>query len=391
MKLNTPQVAIISSLSGGLGHYCAHLVGPLSKLATLKFITYPQIDLSGIPVKFITDSFVKQHIRRARFDLDEQNPVSIVQIEEYLKSRDINVINIHIGTTVKRKIEYFTTFFLYIKQFTKIKIVYTMHDVLPFDEDKKLVKMLKVFYSLADSFTVGNEAEKQKLMRFFQIPETKITVIPHGIYNLFDRKLYNKQMARDYLDIAKDKKVILFFGWLREYKGLEYLIKATRILAKKQNNVIVYVASGLKYASKDSVEKYLKLINKYKLQDNFMLNLKYLDTLDLEAVFKAADVVALPYTNASQSGVMQMSFGFKKPVIITDVFYEKTWINGKAGYVAKAKDPESIADKLTEIFSNDERLVAMGEYGYTYASEKYNWENIAEQYNNAYLKTLKTK
>ena len=386
--INAPKVAIISSLTGGLGHYCAHLAQPLSNYCNIKFITYPQLDLTGAVTKEITDSFIKRYIKWPRFDLDEDNSQSILNISDYLKSRDIKLINIHIATTIKRKINYFTTFILYMKKANKAKFVFTLHDVLPFDEDRKLIKLLKMFYSLADYFTVGNELEKEKLMKYFKISESKIKVVPHGIYNLFDRGLYNQQMARSYLNLPKDKKIILFFGFLREYKGFDYLIKAARILQKKGDKFIVYVASGLKYATKDIVEKNLKLINKFNLQDNFLLNLTYLDALDLEAVFKASDVVALPYTHASQSGVMMMAFGFKKPVVITSNFYDKVWVDNKAGLVAKARDEASLAENLSVLINDDTKLKEYGQYGYTYSLNKLGWDAIAKQYFDIYKKLL---
>lgn len=385
---NLPKAAIISSLTGGLGHYCAHLASPLSKYFSLKFIAYPQIDLTGTVVKQITDSFVKKHVKWPRFDLDESNPISIVQINDYLQSRGINLINIHVATTVKRKIQYFTTFFLYSKKFNHKKFIFTLHDVLPFDEDKKLIKLLKVFYSLADYFTVGNENEKGKLIKYFDIPDSKIVIIPHGIYNLFDANIYTQERARDYLGLPNDKKIILFFGFLREYKGFNYLIDAAHILEKKNNNFVIYVASGLKYTPKDLVERYLKTIEQLNLQDKFILNLNYLDTVDIEAVFKASDVVALPYTHASQSGVMMMAFGFKKPVVITDAFYDKNWIDKKAGLVAENKNPQSLAEKTYELITDDQKMKNFGEYGYQYAQKAFNWNIVAKKYAQIYQKLL---
>jgi glycosyltransferase involved in cell wall biosynthesis len=385
---NLPKVAIISSLSGGLGHYCAHLAGPLSQYAQLKFITYPQVDPSGTVTKQLTDSFVKKYIKWPRFDLDDTNPLSIIYMSEYLKEKEINLVNIHIATTVKKKLNYFTTLVLYLKKVNKAKFVFTLHDVLPFDEDKEFVKLLKVFYDMADFITVGNEYEKDRLMKFFKIPQNKVQVVRHGIYNLFDRGLYNSQMARSYLEIPKDKKILLFFGFLREYKGFDYLVKATKILAKKNDNFLVYVASGLKFASKELVEKELALITKLNVQDKFLLNLTYLDALDLEAVFKATDVVVLPYTHASQSGVMMMSFGFKRPVVMTDIFFDKKWVDGKAGYVAKAKDPQDLADKIQQFLDHPERIQEFGEYGYNYSMENLNWEKIAKEYFAIYKKVL---
>lgn len=383
---NMIKIAIISSLTGGLGHYCAHLAKPLSKHCFIKFITYPQLDLSGLPVNQITDSIVREYIKWPRFDIDENNPQSIVNINEYLKSKNINLINLHIGTTVKKKINYFMTFILYAKKINHTKFIFTLHDVLPFEGDKKLIKLLKVFYSFADFFTVGNEREQDKLEKHFAIPSSKIKIIPHGIYNLFNKEVFSKQTARSYLDLPSDKKILLFFGFLREYKGLEDLIKTTKILRKKYDNFIVYVVSSFKYAPKNFVEKNLKLIKKTNLEDIFILNMRYLDTSDIEAVFKACDLVVLPYSHVSQSGVLMMALGFKKPVIITDIFAEKNWINEKAGLVAKTKNPPDLAGKISELLNDESKIKKFGEYGYNYALKNFNWDDIAAKYYEVFKK-----
>lgn len=384
MLSQNKKVAIITSLTGGLGHYCAHLAAPLSKHHQLKFITYPQVDMSGATVKQITDSFVRKFIKWPRFDIEETNPLSIINICDYLNEKNIDIVNIHIGTTAKKKVSYFTTFILYAKQQFNKKFVFTLHDVLPFDEDKRFIKILNTFYSLADHFIVGNELEKTKLMKNFNIPEEKISIIYHGIYDLFNRRLFTKETARNYLAIPQDKKILLFFGFLREYKGFQYLVQAAGELAKKRQDFIVYVASGLKYASKDYLEKNLNLIQELGLEEYFTMNLNYLETLDIEAVMKASDVVVLPYIHASQSGVMMMAFGFQKPVIITESFYDKVWVKDKAGLVAKVSDVESLKEALNQMLDNPKQTKIMGDYGYDFSKQNRNWDTIATQYSEVF-------
>jgi len=384
--MSKPNVAIITSLTGGLGHYAAHLANPLSKRCKeVKFITYPQTDLLGTVVKEITDPIVKKYVKWPKFYIDEVDPHSIIKINKYLDSKNIDIINIHVATTVKRKINYFLPFALYSKSRGR-KIVLTLHDVLPIDSDDKLTPLVDLFYKMADHFTVGNELEKEKLIKNFNIPVSKISVVPHGIYDLFDNKLYNKETARKFLNIPKDKKVVLFFGFLRKYKGFEQLIKATHQLTNKYDDFIVYVSSGLKYAPEDLAEKSKALIASYKLEDVFHLNLKYIETSDIEIVFKACDLVVLPYTHASQSGVAMMAFGFNKPVIITNAFYDKVWIKNKAGLVAKPSDSKDLANKIAYMFDNPDKIESFGRYGYEYSVKNFSWEKIADKYCKIYKK-----
>lgn len=382
------KVAILSSLVGGLGHYCSHLAGPLSQYCQLKFITYPQVDLSGVVVPQLTDPFVRDYIKWPRFDLDETNPSTIVNINSYLKDRNYKIVNLHVGTTVKQKIIYFTTFLTYSKMIGGFKIVFSLHDVLPFEESKSLKKILTMFYGLADSFIVGNELEKEKLQKYFNVSEKKIHIVYHGIYNLFDKNHFTKSLSRSYLGIPENKKVVLFFGFLRDHKGMDILIRAAKKMRKAEPNVCIYVASALKYSSPDLINQYLYLIKKMQLEDIFMLNLKYLESRDIEPVFKAADVVVLPYGKVSQSGVLMMAMGFKKPVVITDVFYEKKWVKDRAGLVAKADDPDSVADKLLQLLSQQSLANQYGNNGYRYALNNFGWQKMARQYSQIYSKLV---
>jgi len=240
------------------------------------------------------------------------------------------------------------------------------------------------FYSNADHLTVGNKFEEEKLVKHFNIPKSKISIVPHGIYDLFDKKKFTQTTAREYLDLPEDKKVILFFGFLREYKGFDYLIKAIDILKNKRSDFIVYVSSGTKYAPKDLAKKYKNEIREKKLERYFKMSLKYIDTREIEAVFKASDFSVLPYTHASQSGVAMLSLGFKRPVIITDIFEAKSWINNRAGLITKVKSPEDLARKI-EILLNDKKLLEkLGNAGNKYATRNFPWEKIASKYYKIY-------
>ncbi|MFQ5452063.1 MAG: glycosyltransferase, partial [Candidatus Paceibacterota bacterium] len=151
---------------------------------------------------------------------------------------------------------------------------------------------------------------------------------------------------------------------------------------------IVYVASGTSYASREYVESLYKLISKLELRDQFILNFKYLDTFEIEAVFKASDIVALPYIHASQSGVMMMAFGFKRPVVLSDVFYDKKWISKKAGLVFQSKDVDDFARKLNILLSDSSLAKKYGDYGYKYSKRELNWSKIAHEYYETYKHLL---
>ncbi len=111
---------------------------------------------------------------------------------------------------------------------------------------------------------------------------------------------------------------------------------------------------------------------------------EYIPSNQIERIFKAADVVALPYTQISQSGILNLAFAFKKPVIVSDVFFESDIINNKSGYVFPSTNIEQLANKLSQILSLSDLGKAMGENGYKYSVNKNSWRKVAKITNKAF-------
>jgi glycosyltransferase involved in cell wall biosynthesis len=178
----------------------------------------------------------------------------------------------------------------------------------------------------------------------------------HPLYTSFGEKL-NKSVARKALGIKDDVNLVLFFGLIRKYKGLDMLLDAFNEL-KKNPNVMLLIA-GEFYEDK---QPYLDLIEKYQIQDQVILHAKFIANEDVKLYFSAADLVALPYRTATQSGVTQVSFHFEVPTLVTNVGGLGEIIpHQKAGYVV---EPNGKAIQRMPMFTE----------GMKQEKQKYDWK-----------------
>ena len=249
-----------------------------------------------------------------------------------------------------------------------IKIVSIMHNVLPHEKRTGDVTLTKYFLNKCSGFVVLNEDSKQQLLSIK--PDAKYLVRPHPLYDHYGDKV-NKQEARAKLGIPPDKKVILFFGLIRGYKGLDLLIEAM----KELDDSSLLLIAGEVYGKFD---KYNDLIKNNNLQNRIILNLKYIPDKKLPLYFSAADVCVLPYRSGTQSGIVAVSYYFRLPVIVTDTGGLKEMVEeGKTGLVVSKPVPELLAhaiDKFMKIKDSpyfEENIMKF--------RQEHSWKSFAEK------------
>lgn len=175
-------------------------------------------------------------------------------------------------------------------------------------------------------------------------PDAKYAVLPHPLYSHFGEKL-DRAEADKILGLDKDLKTILFFGLIREYKGLDILLEAFAELDEGYQLVI----AGEPYGSFD---KYQKLIDINPNQDRIKVFPEYIRDYEVKIYFSASDVTVLPYRNATQSGVSAISYHFDVPMIVTDTGGLKETV-GERGTGLVAEKPEAgCIRRCIELFFN---------------------------------------
>ncbi len=213
-----------------------------------------------------------------------------------------------------------------LKKDIDAKIIAICHNINPHENHFFYQHFIKTFLNKIDRFVVMSEFVKSDLLKI--VPNAKFKLTPHPIYNIFGNTI-DKETARKNLNI-KAKNVILYFGLIREYKGLDILLKSIPKIKLELNDFIVIVA-GECY---EKTEKYYKIIEKLNIENSVDLRLKFIPDNKVAQYFSAADVIALPYRTATQSGITQIAYNFNRPVIVSDVGGLAEIVpNGKVGYV----------------------------------------------------------
>jgi glycosyltransferase involved in cell wall biosynthesis len=218
-------------------------------------------------------------------------------------------------------------------------------NIIPHESHLFDAKLTSYFLKRMDKYIVMSKTVEQELLSF--IPEAVYNRSPHPIYNIFGDEV-PKNTARDILGI-KAKKVILFFGLIRKYKGLDILLQSIPLIKEKLNDFVVLIV-GECY---EDIDKYKNIIYDLNIEPWVDLRVKFLSDKEIAVTFSAADVIALPYRSASQSGIVQVAYHYNKPVVVSDVGgLPEVVEQGKVGFVVKL-DPAEFAKALIEILEGD--------------------------------------
>lgn len=193
-------------------------------------------------------------------------------------------------------------------------------------------------------------------------PTDRISVIPHGEFSYY---MYNNVG-----DTVRENNTILFFGRIHEYKGLDVLIEAFPLIKKKIPDAkLLIVGEG-------DITPYLSKLS--NLQDVELVNY-WIEDYEVAKFFLRSSVIVLPYTDATQSGVIPIAYMLKVPVISTNVGGIPEQVEDKkTGILVKPGDPVEIADACIELLTNPILASSLAEMGYQKAVQEWNWERLSE-------------
>ena len=241
-------------------------------------------------------------------------------------------------------------YFMLCKCLKNIKILFVCHNVFPherFPLDRLLAKMV---LRKGDCYIVQSKMDAEDLHTIVDRPIYKQTV--HPTYNVFKLENISKEEARKRLDIKPEKKILLFFGFVREYKGLKYLIQAMPEVVRRVEGIELLIAGD--FAGAEEKQRYLNLILECGIQEHVKIYDGYIPDKEVEKFFAACNLVVLPYISATQSGIVQIAFGFEKPVVVTDVGGLPDVVeNGKTGYVVETENSARLAEAIVDYFNRD--------------------------------------
>jgi glycosyltransferase involved in cell wall biosynthesis len=278
-----------------------------------------------------------------------------------------------------------TVLMLYYKMLGK-KIVLTAHNVniAVRDANDSLINRLslKIQYRLCDHIFVHTDKMKADLVAGFGVKDQAVTVIPFGINNSVPDTGVTAEEAKRQLGLEKSEKVILFFGRIRPYKGLEHLVEAFRSLAEEDRSYRLIIAGEPKKEAVDYWHGIERTIEGNRISDCVIREARFIRDDETELYFKAADVLVLPYVDVFQSGVLFLAYNFGLPVVATDVgSLRGDIIEGETGYVCRAGDPSALVQCLTRYFDSElfAGLPRRRSGIKAFAEERNSWSTVSEQ------------
>ncbi len=241
-------------------------------------------------------------------------------------------------------------------------------NVIPHEHRIGDVQLTKYFLDSFDGYITLSRTTYEEINQFSDKPKT---YYPHPINTNLGEKI-KKSDARSHLGLEIDKKYLLFFGLIRDYKGLDLTLEALSDSRLAQMGVHLLVV-GEFYEPRS---KYDKLIDQYNLGKRVTIIDQFIPGSDIKFYFSAADLVIQTYKTASQSGVSQMAFHFDCPILVTDVGgLSEIILHEEIGYVSNQK-PQKIADYIYDFFKHNRS----GEFiaNLQLEKQKYTWEAFSD-------------
>jgi D-inositol-3-phosphate glycosyltransferase len=249
------------------------------------------------------------------------------------------------------------------------KVITVCDNIIPHEKHFFDDALNTYFINCNDAFICMSESVQRDLLKYR--PDAKNILTPHPVYDNFG-DLLNKQDARNKFGLKADDKVILFFGFIRQYKGLDILLHAIADERVRAMNIKAIIA-GEYY---EDATPYKELIKELKLENNLIIRDDFIPNDEVKDFFSAVDIVVQPYKSATQSGISQICYHFEKPMIVTNVGGLPEIVpHLKCGYVCEV-NPTAIADAMVDFFNNNQRP----EFAAHLKEEKkkYSWSQMTE-------------
>lgn len=296
------------------------------------------------------------------------------------------------------KLEHFDrTFLMFYYKLLGKKVVFTAHNVNAGRRDSNdswLNRLtLRIQYRLADHIFVHTSQMKVELSQDFGIPDAEITVIPFGINNAVPCTDMTSIEAKRCLGLEDRERTILFFGNIGPYKGADYLITAFEELSARSDAQYRLIIAGKHRRGAESyVDDIRRSTNHAVEQGKVILRIEHIPDCETEIYFKAADVLVLPYTFVSQSGVLFLGYSFGLPVIATDVgSLRDEIVEGETGFLCRPLDSADLARTIDTYFGSDlyKTLSSRRQGIREYAARRHSWDAVGEMTRNIYAQLLR--
>ncbi len=357
-KKNRPHITVIGPVfpyKGGIAHYTGLLVKALKNRADVRTVSYsmqyPKILFKKPQRDYSNDSF---KVDDAEFLINTANPFNIIKTAKGINKTDTDLVIIEWWHP------YFAPCYRILTSILKVPVLFICHNVFPHERFIMDRSLTRLTLSKGNFFILHSEKEVRELLTI--LPEAEYRINMHPTYSAFKMRETSKKTVNE--------KRLLFFGFVRPYKGLKVLLDAM----KKLPDVYLTIAGDFG-GKKEEYEEYLFNAD---VKDRIDIHDGYISDNDVQGYFENCDAVVLPYTDATQSGIAQMAFGFKKPVIATKVGgLPEVVTDSVTGVMVKPGDSEALRNGIWKFYE----LLDSGtdfEGNIIKDSERFTWEHMVD-------------
>ncbi|GBD97973.1 MAG TPA: glycosyltransferase [Nitrospirae bacterium] len=354
---------------GGIAHYTTLLCRALRENHDVKFISfkrqYPDILFPGRSDRDSSRSPVK--VNDVDYIIDSLNPLTwLAAVHAVKKYRPDKIV---LPWWVAFWTPQFWTILTMVKRHLESEVVIICHNVVEHEAGFMKKMASKVVLSRADRLITHSRKETLRLKDLLGKNVNALTAF-HPTYAGLSDKRYSKEEARERLGLSGS--VLLFFGFVRDYKGLGVLLDAMPLVLKDKDVTLLIVGEFWK-----DKQEYLKKIEYSGISGKVRIVDEYVPNEEIGIYFAAADLVVQPYISASGSGISQIAYGFDRPVIATDVgSLPEVVEDGVNGRIVKPGDAGGLAEAILE--SLDPHTLSMFSLNAAKTKEKFSWRRMAE-------------
>ncbi len=293
------------------------------------------------------------------------NPFSIVRAHSALKEINPDVIHLQYATSIYKLYTFVIWFILRIfKARNKVKIAVTFHEVKRETDSLKFIGLMyyRLFSRLFDLIVVHTDEAKKILVIKCGVSESKVKVIPHGTFEFKEKIDFSKYLTKKFK--LANKEIILYFGYIHVDKGVQYLIKAAKILLEEspglRDKIKVLIAGSVRPRNgffkifekkdRDYLESLIALKEELKLGDSVSFT-GYIEEKQKYSLFNFSKIIVMPYTNVEQSGVLNWALAANRPIVASNLGGLKETLQG-SGVLVPPKNPRKIAQEIKRLLQN---------------------------------------
>lgn len=257
------------------------------------------------------------------------------------------------------------------------RVVLTIHDVESFGASGYSTRTVGWVYGLAREIIVHNQSCKLLVTEKLGLESGRIRIIPMGNFLHVISAPPDKNHAKRVLGLAESTKVILFFGHIKEVKGLDLLLRAMPAIAAAVPNVVLLIGGR---PWKTEFSRYEAMMDELGIRERCIAHIRYISDEEMPLYYGAADVVALPYRRIYQSAVVLLAMSYGKAVLASDLPAMTDLIrDGENGLLFRQGSHEDLAQKLIAILRDDAMREQVAAQGFNYVRQHFDWSQIGAE------------